>query len=448
MLRIAVVGGGIAGVGAAWSLSRAGHRVDLFEARETPGGNARTYAWPYEGRQLTAGLAVLAWPQKYFRTYEHLLRALDVATLPVRLRFFVHKDGATFGHEQAGALYERHRHDFERWQLLVSRVRGINRRFDDGPPSLYRTSFKNPLTYLPAWQMARASGISRAFWDEIVVAIYSSAFLTARLDSLPAFILPTIDDLVSIFDGGRMQTWRDHSGVVFDRMLAALTGDLHLGCAVTRILPLEGGVSLTDQHGEERGYDRVVLAADAARMADALPRGRARSILSGVTYVEATDTSFSEGVAHGDERVLPLAHRDTILRDYCTAIDLVDREYRNHFVVSSWAPVARGTNAKMIVSYNQPRHVRLAGPTFSFSNRGAHPDLSLGNLWRARRLRALQGAHHLYYCGAYTTPGNGHDLSLLSGLVVASALGAPYPFANDPEANADFDLLRRQMLRA
>lgn len=36
----------------------------------------------------------------------------------------------------------------------------------------------------------------------------------------------------------------------------------------------------------------------------------------------------------------------------------------------------------------------------------------------------------------------GHDLSLLSGFVVAHALGADYPFPDDKEARKDFDRLR------
>jgi predicted NAD/FAD-binding protein len=74
-----------------------------------------------------------------------------------------------------------------------------------------------------------------------------------------------------------------------------------------------------------------------------------------------------------------------------------------------------------------------------------HPHLSLCNLAAAQLLRTAQGRRGLYFCGSYATPGNGHDLSLCSGLAVASALGARYPFADDEGAAADFARLRRLM---
>ena len=53
-------------------------------------------------------------------------------------------------------------------------------------------------------------------------------------------------------------------------------------------------------------------------------------------------------------------------------------------------------------------------------NSGSHPSFSTRNLLIAFTLRWAQGRGGVYYCGSYTTPGNGHDLSLLSGLCAAS----------------------------
>jgi hypothetical protein len=40
-------------------------------------------------------------------------------------------------------------------------------------------------------------------------------------------------------------------------------------------------------------------------------------------------------------------------------------------------------------------------------------------------------------------PDNQHDLSLLSGIACAVAMGATYPFADDRAATSDFKLLKR-----
>ena len=58
-MRIAVVGSGIAGLSAAWRLSRR-HQVVLFEANDYLGGHTHTHAVEHEGRswQVDTGFIV------------------------------------------------------------------------------------------------------------------------------------------------------------------------------------------------------------------------------------------------------------------------------------------------------------------------------------------------------------------------------------------------------
>ena len=100
--RIAIVGGGIAGVAAAYSLVR--HRyqnVTIYEASSKLGGNARTHQWQTNRFSVTTGLSVLAWP-KFFRNYDHLLKELNIRTTTVQLPFFIHnrKENRYFAHGQ------------------------------------------------------------------------------------------------------------------------------------------------------------------------------------------------------------------------------------------------------------------------------------------------------------------------------------------------------------
>jgi predicted NAD/FAD-binding protein len=102
--KVAVIGGGIAGCSAAWSLARAGADVHIFETRPTLGGNAKTHVWSTDPRMET-GLSVLAWPHEYFRNYTNLLRTLQVATQDVQLRFYVDNEGdGIIAHDQQTQL--------------------------------------------------------------------------------------------------------------------------------------------------------------------------------------------------------------------------------------------------------------------------------------------------------------------------------------------------------
>ena len=435
MKRIAVIGAGIAGCGAAWSLARAGFDITLYEQHAALGGNAKTQTWTLsDGREVVTGLSVLAWPDLYFHNYNRLLDELGIATERTPpLRFFVDSDQKP----EPG--------DLARWSQLVAVIRRVNDFFSPGPPSLYRVSPLNPLCVIPLRLVCRAAGISDAFWQHSFVPVHTSSFLSARLSSIPAVIAPALEDIVSVEHGGHLRTWSRDSSDVFEKMTE--------GVAVRAATPVEA-VERSERHiavhaGGSATYDRVVFACPAPAAVQIIDRPSAleRILLGGVHYADHDDDTFAVGVVHSDPGVLPAEHRDEILRHFANYIRCIRKgqsvTYENTFVISSWAPAARDSDLPMMVSYNVS--TPIAQVARRIRNTFAHPSLSGKNLMRAMALRLIQGPR-VYYCGSYTTPGNGHDLSLLSGLVVAEALGAAYPFAAHGAALRDFEQLRSMML--
>ena len=79
--RVCVVGAGIAGCGAAMALHRSGHEVVLMERKPVIGGNAKSMAWDVEGKSVTTGVAVLAWPSQLFHSYNCLINELNVSAV-------------------------------------------------------------------------------------------------------------------------------------------------------------------------------------------------------------------------------------------------------------------------------------------------------------------------------------------------------------------------------
>ena len=81
----------------------------------------------------------------------------------------------------------------------------------------------------------------------------------------------------------------------------------------------------------------------------------------------------------------------------------------------------------------------------SFSAPRSHPDLSYRNLAITQMVHLIQGRHGIYYCANWCAPGNGHDLSFLSGVVAACSVGADYPFEQNAGAKKDFYGMRQFM---
>ena len=93
--------------------------------------------------------------------------------------------------------------------------------------------------------------------------------------------------------------------------------------------------------------------------------------------------------------------------------------------------------------------VRASRPVPRRQRHAIARSFSLASRRRRRRpsppRMAPEGRDGVYYCSNWTTPGNCHDMSLLSGFICAHAVGAPYPFEGDVEAKKDFSRLRDLM---
>ena len=77
-MKIAIVGGGISGLGAARLLSRA-HSVDLFEAEPRAGGHAHTQTVALDGRELPVDTGFLVYNPVTYPSFCRLLEELGVA---------------------------------------------------------------------------------------------------------------------------------------------------------------------------------------------------------------------------------------------------------------------------------------------------------------------------------------------------------------------------------
>jgi hypothetical protein len=339
---MAVIGGGIAGCGAAWALARGGGEgggggtsaeaaacsVEVFDAHpERLGGNAKTHQWA--GTGAVSGLSVLAWPRCYFRNYEALLAELDVPIAEADVRFYLAARTAAGGAEGGGGgavrvcchppvagsqpvrpacdlkgmaaetITEAWGPDLDKWERLVRFVARVNawfaapvgsscgcRQRATGPPakSLYATSLLNPLNVLSLRRLSRLFCVSRQFWDEVFVAVHSSSFLTVGLDELPAMVAPTLEDIFTLRSGGTLGSWASTSREVFEKLSEPLA-KVHQGAAVTAVAKTASGkwavtASTGDQEVVHGEYDTVVFACPAGAALAALAAGGQAGVLA------------------------------------------------------------------------------------------------------------------------------------------------------------------------
>lgn len=455
---IAIVGGGIAGVAAAWSLHRAGFPVRLFEKAEELGGNARTHAWQVDGETVESPLLVIAWPPQYYHNYHALLTELGIEKTSLPIAYYVKHPEGVFCQDGHAPLERRFERDFQRWRRLVGVAGRINDFFlrdreesrTDGDPvrSMYAFSYANPLNVVPLYWLARVFGISRAFWEKILVPVHATTLVTTRMKDLPAVVAPLMESIVPLERPTRMNTWVGAPRAVFDRMIRGFEDRVHRDCDIVSVGRDPDGFSLRSADGRSFRADRVVFACQAPAALASLPDASwlERQLLSRVRYVDDRDRTYSRFVVHSDVEILPEKDRARILSDYNTYLEVDEEgELECTFVLSAGNPSLRPYGRPMLVTFNSRKPIRQVEAEHTLQR--ANPALSPGNLLRVILLRHIQGRRGLHYCGSHTTPEGAHDLSFLSGLVVARAIGAPYPFSlDDGPAVRDYHWMQRLML--
>lgn len=448
--KVAVVGGGIAGVGAAWALHRGGYEVELFEKGPALGGNAKTFRWETKDGHAESPLLVIAWPQMYYNNYEQLLSELGVGIETLPIAYFVQTPEGHFCQDGETDIERRFKPQFRRWRRLVSFVSRVNDFFlpKNRRESLYHFSYLNPMNLIPLYWMARLFGISKAFWNTIFVPIHCASFITTSMRGVPAVILPVLENIVPLEKPCRMGTWRGPPRNVFDRMTAPFAERVHTRSEIVRVARSGERFTLQDRAGRQYEADKVLFACDAPAVLESLesPTWLQRFLLGRSEYVDDVDPTFSRFVVHSDENIFPVEHRERIASEFNTYSEVQsDGSIECTFVLSSKYPGLTDKGTPMLVTFNSKKAIDKVQAEIDLP----HPThtVSLRNLMIMSMMRLLQGKGGIYYCGAFTTPEGGHDLSFMSGLVAAHMIGAPYPLpASNADAVADFELMQRMML--
>ena len=103
-LRIAVIGAGISGLAAARELDR-DHEVTLFEARNRPGGHARTLEFERFGHEYRADLGFMVFNEANYPQFTRLLQELNLPASDTEMSFSLRCDQS--GLEYHGSTMNR-----------------------------------------------------------------------------------------------------------------------------------------------------------------------------------------------------------------------------------------------------------------------------------------------------------------------------------------------------
>lgn len=410
--RVAIVGGGITGMGAAHMLGKT-HDVTVFEAEARLGGHARTVMAGKNGDQpVDTGFIVFN-----YKNYPYLSALFDQLNVPVV------KSNMSFGASFDGGKLEYALTSLD--ALFAQRINALSPSFLRMVRDILHFN-KNALRVaadesLTIREFLAVLGTGGWFRDHYLLpfsgAIWSTP--TEQILDFPAYAMVRFFENHALLNTTGQHQWYTVQGGSIEyvsRLEAALASmgvDLRYRAPVQSVRRMGGRVYVRAWGGEEEVFDHVVMAThsdDTLRMlTDA--RSDEKAALAAIAYQP------NEIILHADESIMPKNRKTWASWVYCEdKVALSDRIDLTYWM-NSLQPIPK--NDPHFVTLNTKRPIRdeLVYDTVTLR----HPVYDLGALEAQKEIAAFNGADNTWFCGAWMKNGF-HEDGLSSAVDVVRAL--------------------------
>ena len=422
-MKIAVVGAGIAGLGAAWLLSRS-HDVVLYERDGRLGGHSCTVDVTTDDGPQTVDVGFIVYNERNYPNLVALFDHLGIATQASDMSFSVSLDGGRFEYGSSFAGYIAQAGNMLRPSFL--RMTRDILRFNRLAAQLVEECRDLDFTI---GDFVRQAGLSEAFRDRYLIPMAACIWSTplCRMLDYPAQTFVRFlanHGLLSVRSPLRWRTVSGGSRRYVERLIGPLRTHLRSGTEVSTIRRTENGVIVGDSSGHCDGFDKVILACHAdqalALLEDVDPRERA--------LLDCFHYSRNEIWLHGDARLMP--RRRAVWSSWNYVAD--SKDGNRPVSVTYWMNRLQGlaSATPVLVSVNPQRTPAASSVHGRFSFE--HPMYDAGAIRAQRELHAIQGARHTYFCGSYCGYGF-HEDALSAGLDIAEQLGVRRPWPKPAE---------------
>ena len=437
MRRIAIVGGGVSGLGAAWALSHHPDRFDfrLFEAQDQVGGNAFTADMPQDdGSSIPFDISVTACIPSVYSHIILLMEQYGIDLVDTRFSYSVKYGEGVYAHDFDSDIRRQLQPEIARFQKLLRRLHRIG--------WLTRSRSKllnalNPFNYVSMGTVLKLGRFSDDFRYKVLKPMFINFVLAAQIFDMPAALFARYLEFFDIESATPMQTWDQGTRRIYENLTAGFSDKIYLNRPVRKVYRQPASVVIEDDDGVQETFDEVIFACNANQTLRVLdnPTSLERFILSSIRY---DDEIHHRAVVHSDASVLPdsdvkpLATRSNHIEQFGAKPD----NYEITYIMHNQQPWAKQSDKPCLVTYNPVSPIDegkiVAERSFQHVVHDVRHVTLLVNLFRF-----VQGRRRTWHCGAHTLI-NSQETCFVTGLAAARQMGADYHFT-DPEAKRWFN---------
>jgi len=414
-MRIAVIGSGVAGMGAAWQLSRE-HEVVLFERESRLGGHTHTHQVSQGERSYSVDSGFIVFNADNYPLFSRMLDELDVPSQATTMSFSVQdaRSGLEYNATDFDGLF------CQRRNLVSPRFWGMVRdilRFYREAPALLSLPGDGP----SLGDYLQANRYSPMFIEDHLVPMASALWSSPAegIMGFPAKYLARFMDNHHMLQVQGRPPWRVVTGGSSSYVRALekrWNVQVRLSSPVRKVQRDADGVDVHTDTGVER-FDQVVLAchSDQALALLADPSAAETEVLGAIPY------QANETVLHTDARLLP-----TRRKAWAAWSAYVPAEPGAACTVSYCMNLLQGIESRdpFVVTLNRSKDIDPAKVLARM--RYHHPVYTHASVAAQSRRAEVSGVNRTWYAGAYWGFGF-HEDGLRSGIEVARALGASWP---------------------
>ena len=441
--RVAIIGAGVAGLGAAWALHRHPDRFDfrVFEAEDRVGGNAVTADMPQDdGTTIPFDISVTACIPS---VYHHVLLFMEdhgIDLVDTRFSYSVRYRGGIYAHDFDSDIKRQLQPEIEKFQKLLARLKWFGRLNRSRSRLL---NALNPFSYVSMGTVLNFGRFSGDFRYKVLKPMFVNFLMATNVFDMPASLFCRYLEFFDIESATPMQTWDGGTRRLYEAMTAGFRDRIYLSRPVRKVFRSRSGVVVEDEAGQREPFDDIVFACNANQTLMILDRPTFLEswLLASVRYESEL---HNHTVVHSDASVLPddevqaLTTRSNHIAQYGARPD----NYEITYIMHNQQPWANGSDKPCLVTYNAVSPIDedkvVEKRWFQHIVHDVRHVALLIHLFRF-----VQGRRRSWYCGAHTLV-NSQETCLVTGLAVARRLGADYPF-RDAEARKWFNFYGRML---
>lgn len=408
-MKIAVLGAGISGLGAAFLLSKK-YEVDLYEKEGRLGGHARTTIVEEEGRSFGVDTGFLVFNHETYPLLTKLFKKLNVKIekSDMSFGFWDETSNSAYNGQSLSGLFFQKKNLFSpsHYRMIADIIRfnkTANRDIDQNSKALDVSLGE----YLEPY--------SEVFKERYIIPMGAAIWSTPseKMHDFPAKTFIQFFKNHGLLGVTTQHQWLTVSGGsknYVDKIKTHISGKVILNSDVVGVRRNANGITLIHQDGSQSEYDKVVMAMHAPEALEMLQDAtlEEKQILSAFPYKQ------NNALLHNDSKALYPDKKIYAAWNYKTGGE------ENAVTLSYWINRLQNLDSKKdyFVSLNETSALEDVIEQISYE----HPQFDANAIMMQSRREEINGKNNTYFAGAYWRYGF-HEDGLWSANTIAQRFG-------------------------